>query len=1302
MAGGILQLVGKNIEDSILTDNPQITLFKTVYRRHTEYSTYEHKINFNQSLNFGTKTFAYLQKNGDLLNKIILVLELPQIDIVFEVLSKLKIKKLLAKYGINFVPTGIQNQPIDDTELITIETLISDKIVELESILVKIENIITLLDTNFDPDINVAVLLQTIDNYFNDMVTTIMEEETNNIFYSYTNALITDIVAGTPRDIVNSDVLQLLLFNEIREFDNGSLYFLKPNVNTYLDEIYKFISNVEYGKYNKNIYSDSLTTFNIVLDNIYYQAQNPPAGITPDTTDYTTLDSYKMYIAFLLDNRTIINNNVELERIKLILVDSIINNINRNYESLIDILTALKSRYRLINLKPIRTQRGVKIFNTTLPFILVSLVGDELGIDDDISRFFEYDTLLTFNHFYARHIDSTYVTMENTVLTFFQDTNYSNYFKNDITTLWNRLSTTNVMTVSVAITDSNELDTVYLLNFIPILILTDIPKIILQYLEGTIGPTDSFYIAMDSELISKISILLPAIDNIKLTTDELIELVTVALANKKSTTDVLLTGIIRPEPTFNNVMIMDYINVEFQNSIDTVISNENYTNTTVINNINSILSSFFTTDLPTYDTYKNNGYRIYNSGVSDNIPVFDAASIIWKQIQDNYRTLLNSTYHNKLLERNYYKNSMGVEFLSYLNNIVYDTASLIPTSYKIFDGSDIIGIDYYMLSSDFIYNSDTTLTTITDFIQGKKVIHDDYSSRYQLYKNILKIKDTPLNKKTHYYETTDNILNKLVELVQNNPIYGYGGTIDADLDTFLSESINNINSKIAVYDIVNEYKTNILATINATSNPFTIGTELYNWYIAQNIDLLTVQQRSDYADLFNVLTINTDPKGLYKSLSEIYSSFNKFASEIDIYYFMNSIFKNSTKYVKGIFDLKYSNSTDNETNIRITYNSVYQYFLDIQGSNETILTNIDNSNPNDPGNDLPENKLYTVVVNSRTEKPASFSWIKELGHFIIERIELKIGDQVIDVHTGEWLHHYRNLTQKTEHTHGYNIMIGDVSELTTYNTTKKPTYTLYIPLQFWFCRKTESSLPMTALHLSKVSIDVKLKQLDQVATWSVGAIFKKQPKIEAYLICRYIYLDKEERALVAKHKHEQLIEILQYNGSELINFNNLIETPEGDYKLKRKLYFTNSCKEIIFGIQDLEKVNDKLYYDYSYSSIAYKRNINMARKIKLQFNGKDRQMEIDGNYYNLCVPYKSHTSIHDIGKYAYNFAIYPEYFQPSGSVNFSRIDDISIEITLEPEVVSDMKNNGKLLRFGVYSVSYNILRILSGMAGLAF
>ena len=562
MTGGILQLVGKNIEDSILSDNPQISLFKTIFRRHTNFSKYEHKVNFHQSLNFGKETYIKLRKYGDLLNTLILVIELPSIDIIFEKYTKARIKTLLKTYDIILTIVGNPDIPLEPSDLNNIQILINNKIHELETLLIKIENTINKLETEFDPDVNIFVLSLNIDIYFTNILTDLMEFEENNIYYQYTDALIKDIV--TPKSLLTSDIFQLLMFYGIRQFNNGVEYFLKPNNSTYTDEIYKFISIIEFGKYNKNIYSDSFTTFNIVVDSIYNLAQNPPSGLTPDNTDYHKLDSYKIYSSFLLENRTIINNNTELERIRLLLIDSIIKNINRNYIQFLNIFESLKIKYSLILIKPIRSQRGVNTLNVQVPFNLLSLLEDDLDVTDKISDYFKYNTSLTFNHYYGRYIHNEYTKFLNTLLSYYQDSKIDEYFRNNFTTLWNRLAITLIQTLSPAIINVNELDTVYLLNFIPFLIIEDVQSTILEYLETAVGISDPFYTNMDNELTIINTTLLTALQtNIILNLDEIQELITLSIANKKSSTDILITSIMRPELIINGMMIMDYLHVNY-------------------------------------------------------------------------------------------------------------------------------------------------------------------------------------------------------------------------------------------------------------------------------------------------------------------------------------------------------------------------------------------------------------------------------------------------------------------------------------------------------------------------------------------------------------------------------------------------------------------------------------------------------------------------------------------------------------------------------------------------------------------
>jgi len=101
---------------------------------------------------------------------------------------------------------------------------------------------------------------------------------------------------------------------------------------------------------------------------------------------------------------------------------------------------------------------------------------------------------------------------------------------------------------------------------------------------------------------------------------------------------------------------------------------------------------------------------------------------------------------------------------------------------------------------------------------------------------------------------------------------------------------------------------------------------------------------------------------------------------------------------------------------------------------------------------------------------------------------------------------------------------------------------------------------------------------------------------------------------------------------------------------------------------------------------------------KLQLNGQDRFSEREGSYFNYVQPMQSHTRCPDEGINVYSFAIRAEEYQPSGSCNFSRIDNATLQLVLSNATVEGTKT----AKVRVYAVNRNILRIVSGMAGLAY
>ena len=107
---------------------------------------------------------------------------------------------------------------------------------------------------------------------------------------------------------------------------------------------------------------------------------------------------------------------------------------------------------------------------------------------------------------------------------------------------------------------------------------------------------------------------------------------------------------------------------------------------------------------------------------------------------------------------------------------------------------------------------------------------------------------------------------------------------------------------------------------------------------------------------------------------------------------------------------------------------------------------------------------------------------------------------------------------------------------------------------------------------------------------------------------------------------------------------------------------------------------------------------NPVVRAKLQLNGHDRFQERLGSYFNLVQPYQHHTNIPVTGINVYSFALKPEEHQPSGSCNFSRIDNATLQLVLSSGTVAGTST----AKVRVYAYSYNVLRVMAGMCGVAY
>ena len=347
--------------------------------------------------------------------------------------------------------------------------------------------------------------------------------------------------------------------------------------------------------------------------------------------------------------------------------------------------------------------------------------------------------------------------------------------------------------------------------------------------------------------------------------------------------------------------------------------------------------------------------------------------------------------------------------------------------------------------------------------------------------------------------------------------------------------------------------------------------------------------------------------------------------------------------------------------------------------------------------DLVSKAFLRVVLPALKQDQSGATWhgyVNSIGNALIKSVEVEIGGQLIDKHYSEWLEIYGELNQTDAHFRSYKRLIGKYASDVSLETNALEERTYYIPLQFWFCRNPGLALPLIALQYHEVKLNVEFRAAAEL-TRSDVAIAGAPQDVDgntasiksAALWLDYIYLDTDERRRFAQVSHEYLIEQVQYSEPEGIQ--------ERATTLNSDLNLNHPVKELLWVISRnaVRAANSLTGNDiFNFTSVLGGDSFDTA---KLQFNGHDRMRERDSLYFREVQPYSHHTRSPSKHIYAYSFALKPEEHQPSGSCNMSRLDNVNLNLTFNGTntVESELR---------VYATNYNVLRVMSGMAGLAY
>ena len=350
-----------------------------------------------------------------------------------------------------------------------------------------------------------------------------------------------------------------------------------------------------------------------------------------------------------------------------------------------------------------------------------------------------------------------------------------------------------------------------------------------------------------------------------------------------------------------------------------------------------------------------------------------------------------------------------------------------------------------------------------------------------------------------------------------------------------------------------------------------------------------------------------------------------------------------------------------------------------------------------------EKEIYHQFVDKTYKETYDCAWVEAVGNAVIDTVDFRIGSEMIDRQTGDFMIALTRLYQRQYQVVNNQKLLGNIPELITFDDRPKPSRKLYVPLFFWFCRNPGLFFPLVSIRYQDIAIDLCLKTLEKVfyvgtdtQPKDMGAIQDKyginMKSIKLWV--NYVYLDHDERRRFAQSSHEYLIEVVQYNefkfDSSIFNADLVFCHPT-----KYMFWFAQpmSYRENPDGTNKCQWTNWATHPD--------KTGYTMAKQV-LRLNGYERfDPDLPPVFFNYVQPYLYFLHSPVDGLSTYSFATNPMEHQPSGSCDMSRIDDITLNIQFTPEFVALMRQTGQAY-FATYTLAYDILRIASGYGALAF
>ena len=802
------------------------------------------------------------------------------------------------------------------------------------------------------------------------------------------------------------------------------------------------------------------------------------------------------------------------------------------------------------------------------------------------------------------------------------------------------------------------------------------------------------------------------------------------------------------EDISNNINIIDKSNSYFivDNNNVNMLSNDNIdiSGYYIINsNIVTGLEKNIIFNL-SYDNYsiKYQNQKLYLFDTSKNIDYLittnleDIDTYIWDNSKNNIYYKFDNSLNTVLINvknNNSFPNTLFI-YDSYLNRI-----NRTSFGFNFDDSFNLVYNFKYDLSYSILsrviskFNAEINKENIFTYNNNDQI--NDISCNILNYNNLS-------NYLINQYKTIwDNL-----DIADDNTIYI---NLSKNIDIILNKEyiILQNSSNTCIYHIKNilDVGNSIIyslepVNINNTVNPGDNCTLLFK--IKDFINLLGI-------DFFDDNIIFYYWETFYSSLNNIILLLNTLKDDnlIDQQFTLNG-------YIDKIYNKITEISKDQtlENNFFETSNIIFKkkilYGQNVFDSQDSIKSSLNNSILFYKSYKQSTNELYTQL--NRPEKPKC-AWIPFIGHFLVDNINLKIDDNIIEEIDNQIIHNFNFSNSTVSKDIGLNKMIGNTPDLTIKQEII-PKKTLYVPIPFFFSDK-EKALPIISMLNSLLSINLKVKDINKLLNIPSNTKIKLLSKLKIKLNGSYVYLDTDERYKFAQMRHEYLIKtkknIKYYVNQNIGSLRLDLNLPSSEmfwFYLDQSIKDTNNYWNYT-GIKYKEYYwNDVLMNDYDnnddvnqfinilsknkankinwyahknnqssldlnnnlsildsnelYSLTCYlygrTRNPNPFTSSQLVYNGHKR-FNVDGIMSNLVTPLTYYRDTFPSGLNVYTFCRYPKSIKHSGSLNFKYATNINFDYSLEFKDKHAV--NGEI---NIIICELNVLRIASGIGCVAW